>query len=129
MAAEKKYTPEMCDIVVNLFTQGFTQEEVCSFLGVTPWTMIEWRKKGGDMYHPEFAEAFKLAKVHQKAWWFGEGRKNLTNREFNTNLFKLYMANMFGWDEKEKERELEERALRVEKILREHGLLPSEDEK
>jgi DNA-binding XRE family transcriptional regulator len=116
MAAEKKYTPEMCDIVVDLFTQGFTQDEVCSYLGVTPRTMIEWRKEGSSMYHPEFAEAYKIAKIHQKSWWLGQGRKNLGHGErFNTPLYKLCMANMFGWEEKRDS--LDERAAPIERVL------------
>jgi hypothetical protein len=58
-----------------------------------------------------------------------DGRKNLGyGDKFNVPLYKLCMANMFGWDEKEKERALDERAERVERILRENGLMPSEDE-
>jgi transposase-like protein len=90
-------TSEMCQRVIELMKEGWTQEEVCADLGVNPKTFRRWRDKNGAHYEREFDEAFEIAKMHQFAWWVRKGRMNLTNKEFQTPLFALYMANMFRW--------------------------------
>jgi hypothetical protein len=89
---------EIIDTMSALMSQGFTQDEVCAAVDVHPTTFENWRKKGGPHYEKDFAEAYQQTKVKQKSWWLKRGRDNIgEGKDFNTPLFGLYMANMFGW--------------------------------
>lgn len=91
-------TKEICDTLIEMMRGGATQIEVCARVGVTKQTFLNWRKKGGPHYEKDFDEAYQKAKVLQESWWIQRGRDNIGNGEdFNTPLFGLYMANMFGW--------------------------------
>jgi hypothetical protein len=106
-----KYSPDMCGQVIELMSQGQTKTEVGAALGVHPQTFRRWADPQGKYYQPEFAEAMKRAKTASFAWWVKKGRDNLMGgKDFNTPLFGLYMANMFGWRSASKKRneEIEE---------------------
>jgi hypothetical protein len=88
----------ICDKLIELMSQGYTQDEVCAAVGVNPSTFWRWRQIDGPYYDEEFAQAYEIAKVKQYSWWLRKGRSNLMNgKDFNTPLFTLFMANMFNW--------------------------------
>jgi hypothetical protein len=91
-------TTEICQKVIALMKEGMTLKEVCAELGIGYRTLKEWKGKKGRYYEKEFDEAYQEGKMYQEAWWLGAGRANLgAGKDFNTPLFGLYMANMFGW--------------------------------
>jgi hypothetical protein len=91
-------TKEICDKLIELMSQGYTQDEVCAEVGVSPKSFLNWRTKGGPHYEEDFAKAYERAKIKQYSWWVRRGRDNIMDgKDFNTPLFGLYMANMFGW--------------------------------
>lgn len=47
-----------------------------------------------------FKEVVDFGRMMQKAWWYKAGRLNLSNRQFNGNLWYMVMKNRFGWSEK-----------------------------
>jgi hypothetical protein len=83
-------TKEICDRLIDLMSQGYTQDEVCAEVGVSPKSFQNWRTA--------FAKANEKAKLKQFSWWARRGRDNIgEGKDFNTPLFALYMANMFRW--------------------------------
>jgi hypothetical protein len=64
----------------------------------------------------------KVLSAASFAWWVKKGRDNLMDgKDFNTPLFGLYMANMFGWRSASKKRN-EEIEQRLESIKRALGI-------
>lgn len=91
-------TKEICDKLIELMSQGYTQDEVCAEVGVSVRAFQNWRTKGGPHYDEDFSNAYERAKLKQFSWWARRGRDNIgEGKGFNTPLFSLYMANMFGW--------------------------------
>ena len=91
-------TKEICDKLIELMGYGWTNEEVCAELGFDKKTFWNWRNKGGPHYEEDFAKAYEKAELKQFSWWARRGRDNIGNgKDFNTSLYALFMANMFGW--------------------------------
>ena len=122
-------TTTICNKLIELMAQGWTQDEVCAEVGYSAETFIQWRNPDGKFYEPEFAEAYKKAKTLQKAWWDRYGREHLRDRELNTTMYALFRANLHRWgggaSKDEAYRKLEERARRAEKAL---GIASEEDD-
>ena len=49
----------------------------------------------------EFIETIKIGKALEEAWWYKEGRINLSKREFNTGLYCIQMKNRFKWTDRQ----------------------------
>jgi hypothetical protein len=91
-------TTEICQKVIALMKEGMTQQEVCAEIGIGARTIRDWKDKRSPQYEKEFDEAYQEGKMYQEAWWLKAGRANLgCGKNFNTSLFGLYMANLFGW--------------------------------
>jgi hypothetical protein len=84
--------------IIALMKEGLTQQEVCAEIGIGARTIRDWKDKRSPQYEKEFDEAYQEGKIYQQAWWLKTGRANLgCGKDFNTPLFGLYMANLFGW--------------------------------
>jgi hypothetical protein len=91
-------TRQICDTLIEMMSNGCTQDEVCAAVGVNPSTFWRWRQPNGEHYDEEFAQAYEVAKLKQYSWWLKKGRENLMDgKDFNTRLFALFMANIFRW--------------------------------
>lgn len=44
---------------------------------------------------PEFSRIISVAKRHSEAWWKKQGRENIKNTNFQTNLYTVNMINRF----------------------------------
>jgi hypothetical protein len=89
---------EICQKVIDLMREGMTLKEVCAEIGIAATTLRDWKDKNSPRYEKDFDEAYQEGKMYQEAWWLRAGRANLgCGKDFNTPLFGLYMANMFGW--------------------------------
>ena len=92
-----KYTPKVCEEVVELGKTGASQKIIFSALGISRNTAVAWRKK-----YPEFEEAMDRALVESQAWWEREALANLNNRTYNTRLFEIATRAQFPQDYKER---------------------------
>ena len=92
-----KYTPKMCEDVIELGKTGASQKIMFSALGISKTTAAAWRKK-----YPEFEEAMDRALVESQAWWEREALANLNNRTYNTRLFEIATRAQFPQDYKER---------------------------
>ena len=58
-------------------------------------TFYEWVK-----LYPDFSNAFREGRKDALGHWEHFCVSHFENTKFNTNLFKLFMSNCFGWSEK-----------------------------
>jgi hypothetical protein len=96
-----KYSPEMCDVVVELGKEGASKHEMALELGIHIDTFIEWVK---DENKPEFSEAVKKAVSYSQGWWEKKGRQATMGGVdgFNPTSFIFNMKNRFPGDWKDK---------------------------
>lgn len=90
-----KYTPTMCDIVIDKMAMGCAIDELPYYLDVCVDTIYEWIKK-----NPEFADAIKKGRSFSKAFWMVEGRESLRDKDFNYTGWYMNMKNRHGWRDK-----------------------------
>jgi hypothetical protein len=96
-ANKLKYTPDMCQRVVELGQTGATQMVIFSDLGISSKTAKSYREK-----YPEFDEAMDRALVESQAFFEREGLANLNNRNYNTRLFEVITRAQFPHDYRER---------------------------
>lgn len=48
----------------------------------------------------EFREIVEFGRMLSQAWWLGQARTNLQNKQFNAPLWYMVMKNQFGWSDK-----------------------------
>lgn len=79
----------------ELYAAGASDAEVAAELKIT---IKEFYKQVGD--NKSFATLVEYGRTLSQAFWEGQVRKNLTNKQFNTPLWAFYMKNKFGWADK-----------------------------
>ena len=97
MARPSDYRPEYCQRVVELGKLGASVVEMASDIGVARATIeANWPAA-----HPEFLEAFTLAKQESQVWWERKGRENLEKPTFQASVWSRSMAARFPHDWRE----------------------------
>lgn len=92
-----KYTPELANRYYRLSCEGKSKREIAAEMLIYADTFDEWAR---DEDKPEFAEAFKLGRQAQEAWWEALGRINIDNPKFKEGIYKFCTGTRFGWSEK-----------------------------
>ena len=92
-----KFTPDMCQRVVDMGKEGASQKMMWADLGISKSTAETWRKN-----NPEFADALDLALVHSQAFWEREILANLNNKGFNSRLAEIALRGQFQQDYRER---------------------------
>lgn len=99
-----KYTPSMCDVVVEMMREGASKIEVCAKLGISSETMSQWSKPESDYYNQNFSDAVKKGEQLSEAWWQKKARDHLVyhpkGEQLNATLWYMNMKNRFGWKDK-----------------------------
>jgi hypothetical protein len=90
-----KYKEEYPEMFLAAMSEGKTVVQFAASIGVHVDTLHEWRK-----VHPIFSEAYSIGRNKAEAHWTTYTVNNFTNTKFNTNLFKFFMTNCFGWSDK-----------------------------
>src|SRR5262245_35566329 len=86
------YSPEYCQRVVDLGSQGYSLAMIIADIGAgSRETIDNWKKR-----HPEFLDAMTRARDLALAWWERKGLENTGNRDFNSNLYRIIMMARFG---------------------------------
>jgi len=100
------YKPEYCDEIITLASEGRSITELAVCMGVNKSTLDLWADA-----HPEFAEAFEMAKQASQAWWEKQGREGVWEvqgvpgaTKVNAALWSRNMAARFrvDWSESSK---------------------------
>lgn len=81
--------------VQEAYEAGANDIEIMEIMKLTPGKFREVYEN-----NPNFRDAVDLGRVMSQAWWLKTGRKNLSNKTFNTSLWAFNMKNRFGWAEK-----------------------------
>lgn len=93
-----KKWPSWKEDISTLYSNGCTNIEVQAEIqkrcksNFNHMTFNNWRTKV-DVFK-EVIDAGQLAK---KAWWFQQGRLNISNNKFNTSLYTRMMGNLFAF--------------------------------
>lgn len=93
-----KYTPEACDVVVELGRDGASRAEMAAELDIAIKTLHNWEDA-----HPEFLQATTRARDLAQAWWERQGRRGIWSREFNASAYRLQVMNRFPTDWRDKQ--------------------------
>ena len=95
------YKPEYCETVVQLGAQGCSVVQMASRIGVVRSTLeTEWPAA-----HPDFSEAFALARQLSQNWWEDQAHTALRSKDFNGALWGRNMSSRFPkeWRESTKQ--------------------------
>jgi len=98
MAFQSKYDPKYCELVVKLGKDGADVINMCAECMISKQTIYVWQKK-----HPEFKEAFELARSLAEHWWANKSKEMTFNKQDGNepNLLKWRMSARFkDWSEK-----------------------------
>lgn len=87
--APTKYTPDMCDKIIEVAAQGGHITEMRLAIGAySKETWYRWKEE-----HPEFAEATELAELISLVWWERRGREGISEKNFNATVYAMIMNN------------------------------------
>ncbi len=75
-----------------MMAQGASKLELCIELGISKTTIIRWENS-----YDEFQVAIQLGLEIGEAWWRKQGRENILNPYFNSQLWMMNMSNRYGW--------------------------------
>lgn len=85
-----EYDATFCEKVISLGKQGKSRAEIASALDCSRNTMARW-----EQLHPDFRDALSRAKDEELAWWEGEARKGLRDKNFNSGIWAKSVSGRF----------------------------------
>jgi len=90
-----KYTPEMCDTVIECGKRGMGKCEMAVELDIAYDTFDRWQNE-----NKEFSDAVKAAMRQCQAWWERKGREATFGEvdNFNATSYIFQMKNRFRAD-------------------------------
>jgi len=81
--------------LVEYYRNGYSDAEVAASMNIS---MRQFNSMLSD--NPTFAKLVEFGRTLALAWWEGQARKNLGNKQFNTPLWVFTMKNKYGWADK-----------------------------
>jgi len=88
-----KYKPEYCDQVIELGKQGKSIAQMASAFDVDKASIFRWSEESED-----FRTALARARAHSQTWWEDQAQKNMSDRNFNAQLWLKSVASRFRED-------------------------------
>jgi len=89
-----KYDPKMCEQLIECGKQGFSVNEMASYIGIHKDTLYDWVKTNTD-----FSDSLKIAVQESQTWWENKGREATFNgKDFNSTAYIFQMKNRFRED-------------------------------
>lgn len=93
-----KYKPEYCEQIIELGKQGKSIAQMASYFDVDKASIYDWAASQED-----FSTALARAKAHSQTWWEDQAQKNMSDRNFNAQLWLKSVASRFREDYTEKQ--------------------------
>lgn len=93
--SQQENKPSKLDECMELYREGAGDVEIADHLGLT----IKAFRDLCDS-RPEFREFVERGSTVAQAWWWRQGRSNLTNKNFMHSMWAFNMKNRYGWAEK-----------------------------
>jgi len=87
-----QYNMAICNVIKEVLGRGVCLEEIPAYLDISKDRLDSWCKE-----HPELVEAIAAGYEKSKAWFYAQGRQNLMNKHFNTQMWNGFMQNEYGW--------------------------------
>ena len=78
-------------VVIDTMRDGHGVAEVCLTLEIVEKTFYNWVNQ-----HPNFSEAYKLARTYCRAWWERKLHDNVASKNFNERAWRLQVHNRFS---------------------------------
>lgn len=98
--------------LINFYSEGYSDAEVASEMKIT---VKEYYRQIEE--NPVFAKLVEFGRTLSLAWWEGQARKNLNNKQFNTPLWVFNMKNKYGWvDKTEVKSEVENTNITIDEL-------------
>lgn len=98
--------------LIELYSEGYSDAEVAAEMKIT---IREYYKQIQE--NPVFAKLVEFGRTLSLAWWEGQARKNLNNKQFNTPLWVFNMKNKYGWaDKTEVKSEVENTNINIDEL-------------
>lgn len=95
MSQNNEAAPDWSITMLEEYKKGAADVEVAASLNMTTAAFEDNYKKNA-----LFRKVVDLGRQLSQAWWYAQGRTNLTNKAFNTSLWGFNMKNRHGWAEK-----------------------------
>jgi hypothetical protein len=86
---------EFCEQLINHMSQGYTFDQFCVDLRVTPCTLYIWKKK-----YPEFENAYHIGKQSQRKFYLSLLIKSATTKEMNSAVTIFLAKNRLNMTDK-----------------------------
>lgn len=91
-----KYRKEFCLMLIKHMSKGFSFESFGAVIDTHKQALYEWAEK-----HDDFSNAKLLATEKCRLFWENAGQTGMYLKEFKSPVWRLNMANRFGWAEKQ----------------------------
>jgi len=90
------YHDDIPVLLIEAMRNGKSVTRFCAQIGIAKQTFYRWLSE-----KPNFSDAFELAKNFCESYWEEWMVNNFTTKDINSTLVKLFMANRFGWSDKQ----------------------------
>jgi hypothetical protein len=86
------------DVALSIYKEGGSDEEVMREFRIT-------REVFSNLYTSDelFEAVIDHGRLCRHAWFLEMGRKNISNKGFNTPLWTFHMKNLYGWADKQEQ--------------------------
>lgn len=81
--------------LIEYYRNGYSDAEVAAAMNIS---IRQFNTMLTD--NPTFSKLVEFGRTLALAWWEGQARKNLGNKQFNTPLWVFTMKNKYGWADK-----------------------------
>lgn len=93
-----KYKPEFCAQVIELGKEGKSVAQIAAAFEVDKASIYRWEEE-----HEDFRTAFARAKALSQTWWEDKAQQNLSDKNFNAQLWLKSVASRFREDYTERQ--------------------------
>ena len=95
------WTDDLPSKVIEAFCSGLkTKHSVCNVVGIKKSSYDRWMNPKSDYFKPELKEAFDDGVFIARGKFEEDAINSLTDRNYNSSLFKILMQNNFGYEER-----------------------------